>query len=100
MESGANSSIVLEKHTQTLRHKNTKPVRWSTQGGDFLTTHKINVELVLPELDAKKSVTWNFYMDDSQKNSRYDMIIGRDLLLELTLDLCLFVCTIKGNGGT
>ena len=38
-------------------------------------------------------------MDDSQKNSRYDMIIGWDLLLELKLDLYLSDYTIKGNGG-
>ena len=57
------------------------------------------MELVLPELDVKKSGTWNFHEDDLQKNSRYDMIIGRDLLLELKLDLCLYNCTIKINGG-
>ena len=27
------------------------------------------------------------------------MIIGRDLLLELKLDLCFSDCKIKGNGG-
>ena len=52
---------------------------------------------MLPELDATKNVTWNFYVDESQKNSPYDMIIGHDLLLELKLDLCLSYCTIKGN---
>ena len=38
-------------------------------------------------------------VDDSRKNSRYDMIIGRDLLLELKLDLRLYYCMIRGNGG-
>ena len=38
-------------------------------------------------------------MDDSQKNSWYDMIICRDLLLELKLDLCFSNFRIKGNGG-
>ena len=54
---------------------------------------------MIPELGAKKSVTWNFYMDDLQENSRYDMIIGRDLLLELKLDLCFSDYMIKGHGG-
>ena len=58
------------------------------------------MELVLPESDATKSVTWNFHVDDSQKNSRHDIIIGRDLLLELKLDLCLHDYNIRGNGGT
>ena len=57
------------------------------------------MELVLPKLYATKSVTWNFHVDDSQKNSRYDMIIGWDLLVELKLYLLLSNHTIIGNGG-
>ena len=38
-------------------------------------------------------------MDDSQIDSRYGMIIGLELLLELKLDLCFSKCTIKGSGG-
>ena len=43
---------------------------------------------------------WSYQVDDLQKNSRYDMIIGQDFLLELKLDLCLSDYMIKGNGGT
>ena len=57
------------------------------------------MELVLPELHATNRMTWNFHVDDLQKHSRYDMIMGRDLLLELKLDLCFYDCTIKGNVG-
>ena len=38
-------------------------------------------------------------MDDLQKNSRYDMIIGQDLLLEIKLYLYLSGYTIKVNVG-
>ena len=38
-------------------------------------------------------------MDDSQKKSRHDMIIGRDLLSEIQLDLCFSDHTIRENGG-
>ena len=41
---------------------------------------------------------WSFHVSESQKNSRYNMIIGQDLLLELKLDLCFSNCMIKGNG--
>ena len=99
MDSGVSSLIVLGKHTTELRHKKTHWVKWSTQGGEFLTTHTTNVELVLPELDATKIVKWNFHVDDSQKTSRYDMITGQDLLLELKLNLCFSSCTIKGYVG-
>ena len=99
MESSESSLIVLGEHTRTLRHKNTQPVKWRTQGSDFLTPHKTNVELVPPELDATKTVPWDFHVDDSQKNSQYDMIKGQDLLSEIQLDLCFSDYTIRGNGG-
>ena len=67
LDSSANSSIDLGKHTEKLRHKKTQPVKWSTQGSDFLTTYKTNVELVLPELNATKRMTWSFHVDDLQK---------------------------------
>ena len=70
-----------------------------TQGGDFLTNYKTNVESVLPELDVTESVMWGLHVDDSQKNPRHDMIICQDLLLELKLDLCFSDYTIKGNEG-
>ena len=38
-------------------------------------------------------------MDDSHESSQYDMIIGRDLLLEIKLDLCFSNYTIKGSVG-
>ena len=43
-------------------------------------------------------MTWSFHVDELQKNSRYDMIIGWNLLLELKLDLCFSDYTINGNG--
>ena len=81
LDSSTSSLILLVNNTHNLRHKKTQPVKWITQGDDFLTTYKTNVELVRPELDVTKSVTWNFHVNDSQKNSRYYMSIGRYLLL-------------------
>ena len=91
--------VVLGKHTQTLRHKKTQPVKWITQGGYFQTTHKTNVELLLPYLDTPKSVMWSFHVDYLQKHSRYEMIVFQDLWLEIKLDLCLSGYTVRGNKG-
>ena len=48
----------------------TKSVRWITQGGDLHTNSKSKVELVLPKLDAMKSITWDFQLDDFQVNHK------------------------------
>ena len=79
LDCGASSSIVLGKNTHKLWKKTTKPVRWITQGGDFQTTYKSKVEIVLPELDATNIITWDFHVDDSQGNHKYGMILGRDI---------------------
>ena len=51
-------------------------MHWQTQAGKITTNLKVKVEFTLPELNAKKSVTWNFHLDDSAKGI-YDMILSR-----------------------
>ena len=48
LDSGASSLIVIGKHTQKIRNKMTQPFKWSSKGGDFLTTYETNVEFMLP----------------------------------------------------
>ena len=59
---------------------------WETQSGNLMTSKKVNVDFCLPEFSATKIVTWKCHMDEST-NGRYDMILGRDLLTALGLDL-------------
>ena len=40
LDSGSSSSILLGKHRENMHKKNTKPVCWSTQGGEFQTKKK------------------------------------------------------------
>ena len=89
--------IVLGKHTEKIRNKKTQTIKLITQGGDFLTTHTTNIEILLATLDARKSATWKFHVDDSQKYARYDMIIGRYLLSELQIDLQFSHFMIREN---
>ena len=96
---GAIYSIYLGKHMQKLRKKMTKSVRWSTQGGDLHTNSKSKVENLLHELDVTKSIIWNFHVDDSPRNHKCDMILGRGIFSKLKTDLCLSDNTIRGNGG-
>ena len=42
--------------------------------------------MTLPELSATKLLTFNFHVDDSAKG-RYDLILGRDILTALGLNL-------------
>ena len=82
---------------QKLQKKNTNPVRWITQGGDFNTNLTIKVDIVLPELDAGKGVMRNFYMYDLQGLQIYDLILGHEFFYKLHIDLCLSDNKIRGD---
>ena len=59
---------------------------WETQAGKSTTSRKVNVDFCLTELSATNIATWKCHVDEST-NGRYDMILGRDLLTTLGLDL-------------
>ena len=41
----------------------TNLIRWSTQGGGFYLNNQSKVDVVLLELYATKSLTWNLHVD-------------------------------------
>ena len=59
---------------------------WENQAGKFMTSKKVNIDLLLPEFSATKIMTWKCLVDEST-NSRYDMILVRYLLNTMVLDL-------------
>jgi hypothetical protein len=63
--------------------------RWITKGGLFETNGICAVKLYIPEFSTQECVKWKCHVDSSKQRvkSRYDMIIGRDLLKQLPLDI-------------
>ena len=80
-------------------NKNNKPVHWSKKVGDFNTHYTSKVEIVLPELDATKSVMWNFHLDELQGNHRYNIILGHNILFKLKNGLRFSDNTTRLNIG-
>ena len=58
-------------------------------GGKFSTTQKHQVEFSMPEFSTDKTITWIVHVDNrtDSTSTRYDMIIGSDLLIELGIML-------------
>ena len=73
-------------------------MQWNMQAGGITTNLKVKIDFTLPELSATVIMTWNFYVDDSD-NSRYDMILGRDLLTALGLNLKSSDHVIEADDG-
>jgi hypothetical protein len=60
-----------------------------TKGGPFQTNGVCPVKFYLPEFSTQECVKWKFHVDNSKRvgKSRYDMILGRDLLEQLPPDI-------------
>ena len=73
-------------------------MQWHTHAGNITTNLNIKVYFTLPTLSATNFVTWKCHVDDSAKG-RHDMILGRDLLTELVLNLKFSRHIIKAYDG-
>ena len=59
---------------------------WETPSGKFTTLKKVKIDFCLPVFSATKIVPWQCHVYEST-NSKCDMILGRDLLTALGLDV-------------
>ena len=95
LDSGASESLVSQKYVKKLRIKKTGKgsTTWSTPGGDMTTNQKVKAQFSIPELQDKKLIEWDLHVTKDMKN--YDMIIGRDLLSFLKIDVLFSNETIE-----
>ena len=89
----------MGKLTEKLKPKSSTETTWETQAEKFRTSKKLNVEFLLHEFGATKIFTWKCYVA-KLTNSRYNMILGRDLLTALGLDIKFSENIILGGDGT
>ena len=82
-----------------LNHKKEYVMQWHTQAGNITTNMEVKIDFTIPGLSATKIVTWDCHVDGSAK-VRYDMILGRDLLTELVLNLTLSENVIYADDGS
>ena len=61
-------------------------MQWNTKVGEITTNKEFKIDFTLPELSATKIVTWNCHVNVSD-TGKYDMILGRDLLTVLELNI-------------
>ncbi len=90
IDTGSSGCIILNEFTIGIHHKKCeKSQQWMTKGGLFSTNGICPIKFYLPEFSTQECIKWNFHIDNSKQivKSRYDMIIGRDLLEQLPLDI-------------
>ena len=87
VDSGASESILSKAKAHKLPLKNTKnEQQWSTAAGILTTNTKTATSFSFPELHANKLINQYIHVVDLNID-RYDMIIGRDLIRSLGIDI-------------
>ena len=99
LDSGSSGSIISSKHVKHLNCTPTGDQQWTTKAGSFNTSRKAMVSFILSELQPEKTITWEFHVDEG-RTTHYDLLIGRDLLNEVGIDLLFSSKCISWEGHT
>jgi hypothetical protein len=103
LDSGCSKSIILKEFTEKKQRNKLMGrdrVEYATYGGKFQSKSSAIVGFKLIEFANKQQIDYKFQADEQQSSNeaRYDMIIGSDLLNELSIDIS-HSC-IKWDGDT
>ena len=87
LDSGASESLVSKKYAKKLRIKDApkKSTVWTTPSGEMTTSQKVKAQFTIPELQDRKLIEWNLHV--TKDMGSYDMILGRDILSFLKIDV-------------
>jgi hypothetical protein len=102
LDSGCGGTLVnrsfVKKYNKTL----TKSTNWTTKkAGTFKTDRTVKCQFTLPEFHEGKDISWNMYVHESDARLKsFDMIIGRDLLHELGIDLLFSLGVMNWDNAT
>ena len=85
LDNGASSSINNKQCIEGLRLNKSKVTEWRTSAGVFITNKQVRLQLKLPEFYENRIITYNVHV--TENTSTYDMIMGRDMLKELGIQI-------------
>ena len=86
LDRGCISMIVMIVLIKKLQLKQILWYNGTRKRGNITTNMKVEIDLTSPEFSATKIMTWDCNVDEYAKG-RYDMILGRDIWIELVLNL-------------
>ena len=96
IDTGSSHSLLKEKYSSKNKMKKDKK-EYSTGSGILKTKYETTEQLILPEFSDKKNITWHFSVFEG-KSIGYNVVIGRDLLIELRMELSFAKKTVAWEG--
>ena len=87
-DSGSDATIISAPKVKGLTKKKTPKTVWKTKAGTFTTNSQCELNMKFPAFFENKEVSWNVFVEPERNElGRYDLIIGRDMMLQLGIDL-------------
>ena len=86
IDSGASASIICKKQLHGNKSYRSNETKWQTTAGTVSTNGKSKIDFFLSEFSDSRKITHDFHVVNTVLPS-YDMIIGRDLMHLLKLDV-------------
>ena len=90
IDTGSSSSLmnVAIARDNGIKKFNRSEIKWNTQAGQFKTHgSQIVNALKLPQFSTHRTFSSNFHMFEKKQDGRYDLILGRDILQSIGLDI-------------
>ena len=104
LDNECSSMIIMGRLVGNIHQYKCATMQWHLQARNITIDIRVRINLNTPALIVTSVVTWNCHLDESAKG-RHDMILGRDILTELGLNLKFSEHVIEGydvpfNGST
>jgi len=96
IDTGSSHSLINKKYSSKNNQKENKK-KYSTGSGTLTTRYESTEELILPEFSDKKIITWHFSAFENN-DIGYDIVIGRDLMLELGMEISFVKKNVAWEG--
>ena len=97
LDSGCAATLINHSLVKTLDTTKENKTKWTTKAGEYSTHRRCEITFTLPELHKHRNITWKCYVDESDPESNsYDLIIGRDLMHEIGIDICFSAAQVEG----
>ena len=96
LDTGCSDSLVRAEYASSGQKEKSKNI-YSTGGGNITTHTQSTIFFTLPEFSDKKIIKWKFNVFEN-KHLEYDLIIGRDLMNDLKLDILFSKSKVAWEG--
>ena len=84
---GCSATLINHSMVESYDQKQERACNWNTKAGSFQTTKTCKIKFTLSAFHKHRNISWKATVDETDTlSSRYDMIMGRDLLEELGIN--------------